>query len=265
MISTKTLPLFAILGATVIAAACGGGSGSAINNPGGGGNPTPTPAPTSALPGTLNLVTGGAYPAQTYGPAGTVSVDFSCGCTSVAGSATTDGAGNFTLVAVSTPVPAPNPMYTIVPGRNYLIVGNPTAGSQAWTVEFAGKIPSHNVYLNAANQSDVYTVAVGLYVFNYSSGGSVAFDGWNFNQLLAWYNQLKSSPTTAEKALLSDIVTQSEAASILWPKAPTWRPTLSPINSTIKSDLATVHANSPPDPQLPTPCPGGACTGTPTP
>src|ERR1700736_5323725 len=137
------------LGATAIIAACGGGGSSTPPPPGA----SPTPAASPELVGTLNVVNGGSsYTTASYVPAGTVGVDFSCGCTAVAGSGTTDGSGNFTLTAVSTPVPQPNPMYTIVPTRNYLEVGSPTSGTQAWTMMFAGSRPSHDQYLNPGNQ-----------------------------------------------------------------------------------------------------------------
>lgn len=254
-----TASLLLILSGAV--AACTGG-GSTTNPP--PNNPSPSPSP--GLAGTLDVVNGGTDRTNvTYGAANAVSVDFSCGCTHVAGSSITDASGNFTLVAQSTPVPTPNPTYTIVPGRNYLVVGNSTAAPQAWTVQFAGKSPGRDKFLNAGNQSDIYTAAVALYVFKYSTGADTAFDNWNFNALLAWYNHLKTSPTAADATLLNDIVTQSTGGAMLWPVAPTWRPGLNPLNATINADLATVHNNTPPDPTLPTPCPNSGCTGTPTP
>ncbi len=272
---SKTIPVFGALIVTAILAACGGGGGSGINPPGGGASPTPVPSP--GLVGTLNVVNGGAdYAHASYGPAGTVGVDFSCGCTAVAGSGTTDASGNFTLVAVSTPVPTPNPMYTIVPARNYLEVGSPTSGTQAWTMVFAGTIPSHDQYLNPGSQlvsapSDVYSAAVALYIFKYSTNSSVAYDDYNFNQLVVWYNKLKNgiptAPTAAEVTLLNDIFSESKASHVLWPAAPGWRPGQS-ANAKISADLTAVNTGGVgADAQLPTPCPGGAgnCTNTPTP
>jgi len=272
----KTLPFFAALIAAAILAACGGGGGgSGINPPPPGSSPTPAASPE--VVGTLNVVIGGgSYSTALYGPAGTVGVDFSCGCTAVAGSGTTDGSGNFTLTAVSTPVPQPNPMYTIVPSRNYLEVGSPTSGTQAWTMIFAGSRPSHDQYLNPGNQlvsasSDVYSAAVALYIFKYSSSSSVAYDDYNFNTLVTWYNKLKNSvptaPTAAETTLLTDIFNESKLGHVLWPTAPGWRPAQS-TNAKISTDLTAVNAGGTgADPQLPTPCPGGAsgCTGTPNP
>jgi len=269
----KTLGILSALAAAAILAACGGGGGSGVNPPPPPGS-SPTPAASPGLVGTLNFVnTGTTYTTVTYAPAGTVGVDFSCGCTAVAGSGTTDGSGNFTLTAVSTPVPQPNPMYTIRPTRNYLEVGSPTSGTQAWTMIFAGSIPSHDQYLNPGNQlvsapSDVFSAAVALYVFQFSSNSGVAYDEYNFNQLVAWYNQLKNgTPTAHEVALLNHIVTESTAHHVLWPTAPGWRSGQS-TNATIHTDLINVHSDgTAADPQLPTPCPGGAgmCTGTPSP
>ena len=270
---TKTLPFFGALVAAAILAACGGGGGSSVNPPPPPGS-SPTPAASPEIVGTLNVVSGGTtYQTVSYAPAGTAGVDFSCGCTAVAGSGTTDGSGNFTLIQSSTPVPQPNPMYTIVPTRNYLEVGSPTNGPQAWTMIFAGSIPSHDQYLNPGNQlvsapSDVFSAAVALYIFQFSSSSSTAYDDYNFNQLVKWYNKLKNgTPTAHEVTLLNHIVTESTAGHVLWPVAPGWRPSQS-TNATIHTDLSNVHADGTvADPQLPTPCPGGAggCTGTPSP
>ncbi len=265
----KTFLALSALGATAIIAACGGGGSSTPPPPGS----SPTPAASPELVGTLNVVNGGSsYTTASYVPAGTVGVDFSCGCAPVAGSGTTDGSGNFTLVQSSTPVPQPNPPYTIVAGRNYLEVGSPTSGTQAWTMVFAGSIPSHDQYLNPGNQltsaaSDVYSAAVALYVFQFSNGGSVAYDDWNFNQLVTWYNTLRNgSPTLAEQKLLGDIFSESIAHHVLWPSAPAWRSVST--NGTIAGDLGAVHTGgTAADSTLPTMCPGGqaGCTNTPTP
>jgi hypothetical protein len=159
-------------------------------------------------------------------------------------------------------------MYTIKPGRNYLIVANPTSGSQAWTMEYAGTVPSRNQYLNSTNPSDIYTAAVALYVFQYSVSSATAFDDWNFNQFAAWYAHLKAGPiTAAETKLLTDIVSQSSGGTTLWPTPPPWHPTQG-ANATIRADLSAVHAGGlGADITLPTPCPGGlgTCTNTPNP
>lgn len=270
--SYKLISVFSAFIAIAILAACGGGGGSSITPPGGGSSPTPAASPE--LIGTLNLVSGGAtYQTATYVPAGTVGVDFSCGCTAVAGSGTTDGSGNFTLVQSSTPVPQPGPMYTIVPGRNYLEVGSPTSGAQAWTMVFAGSIPSHDQYLNPGSQftsaaSDVYSAAVALYIFQFSNSGSVAFDDWNFNQMVTWYNTLKTGTgrTAHENTLLTDIFNESKLGHVLWPTAPGWRPSQSTNPGPIKADLNAVHADGlAADMTLPTMCPGTGCTNTPSP
>ena len=276
MLSTnKAITPLAALSLAAIVTACSGGGGGAINPPPGGGNPSPTPTP--ALVGSLNVVSGGTgYANATYTGAAAVSVDFSCGCTSVAGSAVTDGSGNFMLVAKSTPIPigtpTPNPMYTIVPGRNYLIAANAAGVPQAFTMQFAGSRPSHDQYLNpgsplVAAPSDVFSAAVALYVFQYSPRATnTAYDDWNFNALLGWYNTLKNgSPTPHEATLLNDIVTESNASHTLWPSAPSWRPGLA-SNATIRGDLAAIHTDGTAvDATLPTPCPSTGCTGTPTP
>ncbi len=114
-------------------------------------------------------------------PAANATVVFSCGCSVQAGTATADGSGMFTLVAKSTPTPsAPDPNYTIVPSRNYIVVATNASGAEGWTTQFAGNKPTRNQYLDG-NASDVYTAAVSLYVFNNSPSGTTAFDDWNFN------------------------------------------------------------------------------------
>ena len=237
------------------------------NGGGGGGGGNPSPTPTAALTGSIQFATGGTFATGfTYSPAGAGDqVVFSCGCSAQAGTSTTGGGGGFTLIQNSPATPsAPNPTYTIVPGRNYLIVGQ-GAGSQAWSMQFAGTKPSRNLYLTGgSNLNDVFTAAVGLYVFENSTASATAFDDWNFNMLSAWYAHLVGSPNGAETKLLNDIAAQSAAAQPLYPSAPGWNPS-QPTNVLIKSDLASVKSSG--DPHLPTPCPGGesSCTGTPTP
>jgi hypothetical protein len=194
-------------------------------------------------------------------------VVFSCGCTAQAGTTNTDSSGSFTLVQDSTATPsAPNPMYTIAPGRNYIIIAQ-GAGAQAWTTQFAGKKPSRNLYLTGSNASDIYTAAVSLYVFQNSTSSATAFDDWNFFNLQHWYTTLTSAPNAQEQTLLNDIVTQSVAAQPLYPSHPGWNAS-QPTNPKIAADLAAVKTSG--DPTIPTPCPtnnaGNAlCTGTPTP
>ena len=259
--------LIAALVAAIALAACGGGGG------GGGGSTvnqpppvSPTPGATAALTGTMQVATGGTYPGYTYTAAANASMVFSCGCTAQAGTSTTSNTGSFTLVANSTPTPsAPDPTYTIVPGRNYITVASAGAGGtppEGWDIQFAGRKPSRNHHLNGTSTSDVYTAAVALYVFHNSPNGVEAYDDWNFNTLLAWYNVLTTGPNAKETTLLNDIASQSAASRTLFPDAPGWNAAQT-TNATIKNDLNAVKTSG--DPALPTPCPFNACTGTPSP
>lgn len=263
---------FAGLALAALIAGCGGGGSTAVGPPGGGGgHPSPTPAPsiTPVLTGNLNVAIGGSWPAPTEGAAANAQVDFTCGCSGQAGTGTADSGGNFNLLTVSTPVPAsPNPTYTIVPGRNYVVIGTSSLGTsgnaQGWTMVFAGNDTSRNQYLNpGVNASDTVTAAVALYVMAKSAGTPLAFDDWNFNTLQAFYAHLLSPQvTTQETQLLTDIVGQQEAGKTMYPAKPRWRP-LRLKNTIIANDLAAI--NSATDPSVPTPCPtpgGGpaACT-----
>ena len=267
-----TISAIGALMVTALIAACGGGGGGAMNPP-----PTsppktsptptisPTPTPSPGLTGNMQVATGGTVGSFTYGPAANATIVFSCGCSTQAGTATADGTGTFTLVANSTPTPsAPDPTYTIVPGRNYIVVATTAGGAEAWTTQFAGNNPARNQYLDS-NVSDVYTAAVSLYVFNNSPSGTTAFDDWNFNATIRLvYIALKTSPNGAETTLLNDIAARSAANKTLFPGAPSWN--MTQMSSTlIKTDLAAVKTSG--DATIPTPCPGGeaGCTGTPTP
>lgn len=271
--SKKTISVMSALILTSIMAACGGG-GSTTPGPGGGGHPTPTPTqtptsiPTPALMGTEQVAAGGSIAGGvTYMPAGAAQVVFSCGCSIQAGTGTTDAGGNFTLVAMSTPTPAaPNPTYTIVPGRNYLVIAKSGAGAEAWNLEFAGSIPSHDIALTGAAGSDVYSAAASLYIFQ-NSNGVTAFDDWNYNTIAAWLTKLHNTPNPKELQLLNDIVNESIANHTLYPSHPAWN-AAQPTNAPIAADLAAVKTSF--DPTRPTPCPtdgsgNGLCTGTPTP
>ncbi|MDQ6779850.1 MAG: hypothetical protein M3Z37_01675 [Candidatus Eremiobacteraeota bacterium] len=257
----QLLALGCALGAATVIAACGGGGGGGGTLPGPNPSPSVAPSPTPALNGTLQVATGGnTVSGFTYTAAGNAQVVFSCGCSSQAGTGTADGTGSFTLTAVSTPTPsAPNPTYTIVPTRNYVVIGTTSAG-EAWNMDFAGSIPSHN--LSLASPNDVYAAAATLYVYQNSPPGATAFDAWNFNTVLAWLTTLHASPNAAEIKLLNDIAAQSGAHATLFPTAPGWNPS-QPTNALIKSDITAVVASS--DATKPTPCPGAACTGTPAP
>ncbi|HET9342626.1 MAG TPA: hypothetical protein VFO25_06905 [Candidatus Eremiobacteraceae bacterium] len=271
---TQQIAIWGSLGGMIVAAliaGCGGGSTSAAPPPGGGGghpSPSPSPAPsvTPVLTGNLNVAIGGAYPAPTEAAAANAQVDFTCGCTGQAGTGAADVNGNFTLLTVSTPVPAsPNPTYTIVPGRNYVVIGTAAMGTnlkaQAYTMVFAGNDSSRNQYLiPGVNASDTYTAAVTMYVMAKSAATQTAFDDWNFFTLQSFYTHLQSTPTTQEQQLLTDIILQQEAGNTMYPAKPRWRPNKLK-NQTIANDLAAITPGT--DPSLPTPCPTPA-PGQPT-
>lgn len=261
---TQQIAVWGSLGGMVIAAliaGCGGGGGStAVNNPGGGHNPSPSPNPsvTPVLTGNLNVALSGSYPTQVEGAAANAEVDFTCGCSGQAGTGVADAGGNFNLLTTSTPVPAsPNPTYTIVPGRNYVVIGTSSLGTggnaQAYTMVFAGNDNTRNQYLSGSNVSDPVTAAVALYVMAKSAGTPLAFDDWNFNTLQAFYTHLQTAPTTQETQLLDDIVAQQEAGKTMYPAKPRWRPNRLK-NSTIATDLAAINNTTDPG-NVPTPCP----------
>ena len=251
---------FAGLALAALIAGCGGGGSTAVGPPGGGGHPSPTPAPsiTPVLTGNLNVAIGGSWPNPTPGAAANAEVDFTCGCNGQAGTGTSDSSGDFNLLTTSTPVPAsPNPTYTIVPGRNYVVIGTSNLGTggnaQAYTMVFAGNDTTRNQYLvPGVNASDTLTAAVSLYVMAKSAGTPLAFDDWNFDTLQAFYTKMQSNPTAQETQLLTDIVAQQEAGKTMYPAKPRWRPNRLK-NAIIAADLANINANT--DPSVPTPCP----------
>ena len=260
---TQQIAIWGSLGGMVLAAliaGCGGGGGAtAVNNPG-GGHPSPTPAPsvTPVLTGALNVAISGTYPGQTDAAAVNAEVDFTCGCSGQAGTGTADSSGDFDLLTTSTPVPAsPDPTYTIVPGRNYVVIGTSSLGTsanaQAYTMVFAGNDDSRNQYLSGSNVSDPVTAAVALYVMAKSAGTPLAFDDWNFNTLQAFYTHLQTAPTAQETQLLDDIVLQQEAGKTMYPAKPKWRPNRLK-NATIAADLAAINNTTDPG-NVPTPCP----------
>ncbi len=246
--------------------ACGGGGGSGVGGTG-GGPPIVPPAPLSA---SGNLQIAGA-------PVGNGFVVYSCGCSAQAGSVGTDSGGNFLIPASAAATPsAPNPTYTLGPDRNYLIVGShsPSAGSgtEAWTMDFVAQHSANNLSLNATNSgntSDAYTAAGTLYIYYFTQrngAGDLAYEQWNFNQVLAWVNTLKSpSATAAEKNLITDITAAQQSNRSLFPKPPTWNTTQPNPNAIIAADLRAVQTQVPADPALPTPCPTSGCTGAPGP
>jgi hypothetical protein len=204
-------------------------------------------------------------------------VAYTCGCSAQAGETMTNAMGNYTVSASATAIPAsPNPTYTAVPGRNYMIIGYASSGTQAWTMEFLGKTPATNLNLSSTpgnlqtNSTDTASTATALYIFYESQNDSdQSFDLWNFNTISAWAQKLRSGSTSPnETKLLSDVSSNQSAGASLYPTIPVWNPQSgATVNSTILADLQAVHADGTPvDPSLPTPCPGaGMCTGTPTP
>jgi hypothetical protein len=293
----------AFLLASAVAACSGGGGGgggsSALPSTGGGtnnnaapGNPapnnpsatasppplgsTPTPVPPGATPGpalqgTMQLATGGSaatgftYAAETGGS----QVVFSCGCTSQAGASLLDGKSTFDIPQSAPATPAaPNPTYTTVPGRNYVIVATASNHAESWALEFLGATPSHNLALSSNGISDVYTAAGTLYVYYYSAinNTDTAFDDWNFNTVSAWIGHMRTNANAAEAQLLNDIAAAQQSGATLYPSAPSWNLGMTP-NGTIATDLGNVKNSG--DATLPTPCPvvnsTAACTATPTP
>jgi hypothetical protein len=231
----------------------GGGGGGATPSPTPSATPSMTPTPMPQLTGDLNVAISGSYPSEVEGAAANASVDITCGCSPIAGNTMADPSGNFTALTMMTPVPTPNPTYTLVPGRNYMVIGDSMLGTagkaQAWNIMFAGNTTAHNHYLTDPNPnlSDTYTAAVALYVFFNSPAGQLAFDDWNFFTLQGYYTHLKTMPSAAEIKLLSDIVSQQEAGNRMYPVIPGWRPGRIP-NPVIKADLGAITGG-------PTPCP----------
>src|ERR1700694_1660857 len=261
----QLLALSGAFASAALIAACGGGGGAL---PGPGPNPSPTVSPspqaTSAMIGTLNVVTFGTNPANaTYSAAAGASVVFSCGWSAQAGVTTTDGSGNFTVLPTSTATPAaPAPTYTTVPGRNYVVVAKSAAGAEGWTLQFLGSIPGHNHYLEPSNMSDAYSAAAALYVFQNSPVGSTAFDNWDFIAVTAWVQHLQSAPNAQETTLLNDIVTESVANRTLFPGSPSWNPTQI-TNAKISTDLTNVKNSI--DLTRPAACGSSPCGAEPTP
>ena len=192
-------------------------------------------------------------------------VVFSCGCTAQAGASLLQAGGVFSIPQTAPATPsAPQPTYTTVPGRNYLIVATNQGNSESWALEFLGTTPSHNLALGPNATSDVFTAAGSLYVYFFSGVNSdTAFDTWNFNSVLAWVNHLRlrwskrCRAATAQRHRRSPgrrPDTLSDGADV-----EPWRLT----NSAIAADLNNVQTSG--DAALPTPCPGGACTATPSP
>lgn len=257
----------AIVLAGALAACGGGGSGGGGGGGGGGGVPPTSPPTPTASPGASGT-------ASVNGTAlANANIVYSCGCSGQAGTTTADASGNFTLTASATAVPAsPNPTYTMLPGRNYVIVGaNSGTHAEAWTMFFLGNQPSHNVYMGSggADTTDTATTAAALYVFyNAQNQGDTAFDDWNFNTVAAWAAELRSSPkTTAEQKFMSDINAAEASGTPLYPVKPAWDNDVGAANATIISDIEAITPAS--DSAVPTPCPlnngSPSCTGAPNP
>jgi hypothetical protein len=265
-----TLRLGALLALVAALAACGGGSGSGSSGPGA--------IPTTASPqATATITIAGSMTINGTALVG-ATVAYTCGCSAQAGETTTNSSGSYTINASATAIPAsPNPTYTTVPGRNYMIIGYAASGTQAWTMEFMGNTPATDLNLSSSptnlsdNVTDTPSTAAALYIFYESQNDSdQSFDLWNFNTIAAWAQKLRAGTDLSahETQLLNDITTAQASAESLYPTVPVWNPQGSAtVNATILADLQAVHSDGTAvDPALPTPCPAeGACTGAPTP
>ncbi|MBV8148422.1 MAG: hypothetical protein JO092_04965 [Candidatus Eremiobacteraeota bacterium] len=197
---------------------------------------------------------------------------FTCGCTGDAGKLTTDGQGNFTINGVTGAPSVLSPGKNYVPsGHNLMIVGyaNAPSRTQTWTMLFLGSTPSHNLSLG---NNDVPTTAAALYVYYAASlinNSDKTFDNFNFNQVIAFTQHLRSGKADAtETKFLSDVTAAQNANQSLFPVGASWNTAVSSdgTNATILADVQAV-AKDPADSTIPTPCPGGpnTCSGAPTP
>ena len=148
-------------------------------------------------------------------------------------------------------------------------------------MEYLGMTPSYDLNLSSspsnatANVTDTAATAAALYIYYeaaYSSqitGSDRTFDWFNFNQIDAFAEHLRTTPSADEAKLLSDISSAQQAGSSLYPGfVPTWNAVAGDkTNATITTDIQTVASDGTSvDATLPTPCPGAdECTGTPTP
>jgi hypothetical protein len=252
-------------------AACGGGGGSGSGSSVSSVLPTMAPQATATMSIAGTMMLSGAALAN-------AAVAFTCGCSAQAGQTTTAANGSYTIGAVATAIPAsPNPTYTMVPGRNYMVIGYASSGTQTWTMEFLGNTQATNLNLSsspnnlAGNSSDTAGTAASLYIFYESQNDSdQSFDLWNFNTIDAWAQKLRSGAglSAHETQLLDDVTSSQSAGQSLYPTIPVWNPQAGAgTNATILADLQAIHSDgSAVDPALPTPCPAaGACTGAPTP
>lgn len=273
MKNMRTAPLFGALSIALAAllTGCGGGGGGG----GGGSSPVhapvpPAPVPTATPGGTGQLVLNGT-------PLANDSVVFTCGCTGDGGKISTDGSGNYTVTGSAPSVLSPGTSY-VPNGHNLMIVGY-TGTTQVWTMLFLGNSPATNLNLSntpataSANVSDTASTAAALYVYYAAgtqvSGGDHTFDWFNFNQIIAFAQHLRSAPDAHEQTLLTDIAAAQTAGQSLYPGfVPQWNiVTGEGVNAKITADVKQVAADGPAaDSTLPVPCSApNACTGAPTP
>ncbi|HTX57345.1 MAG TPA: hypothetical protein VMD47_09605 [Candidatus Acidoferrales bacterium] len=268
-----------ILGTVAALAACGGGGGGSTG--GGGGGVTP-PVGSTSSPSTQP--SSSASPSITGAVAingsalSNATVTFTCGCSAQAGEISTNASGDYTIGASAQAIPAaPTPTYTSVPGRNYMIIGYVSGGTQAWTMEYLGDTQAYDLNLSSSpnnlstNTTDTASTAAALYIYYESQNDSdQSFDLWNFNTIASWAQHLRagSGLSAHESTFLSDITSAQGAGQSLFPTIPAWDPQSgASANTTIRGDIQAIAGDGVSvDPLLPTPCPGeGACTGTPTP
>jgi hypothetical protein len=305
VVDMKLNPSAPLLGASVLAlaamlAACGGGGGGGSTTPPtGGGNPpvtgsSPTPPGATPTPPGATPTPPGATPSPSPGVTGVVDINgaplanatvlFTCGCSGEAGEVSATANGNYTLTFPATAIPASPTPYT-PPGHNLMIVGYGNGSTaQAWTMEFLGSTPANNLNLSStpsnatANATDTASTAAALYVYYEAAespqipGTDRTFDWFNFNQIAAFAQHLRTSPTPDEQTFMNDVSAQQAAGGSLYPGfVPDWNPNPNDgTDATITNDIRTVANDGlSADATLPTPCPSAngspSCTGAPTP
>ncbi len=190
---------------------------------------------------------------------------------------TTDANGNYTISGTAPSVLNPNQTYT-PNGHNLMIVGY-SGGTQVWTMMFLGDSPATNLNLSnaptnaSANVSDTASTAAALYIYyaagTETSGGDHTFDWFNFNNIIAFAQHLRSSPDAHEQTLLNDITAAQTAGISLYPGfTPQWNGDPSDgVNAKITADVKQIVADGTAgDSTLPLPCSApNACPGAPTP